>query len=224
MRHLMSIICAVIVCISSGAPAQQRVLIPDLPELYAVTGVSPDDVLNVYEQPTQQATIVATLHATATRVEITALTQDRQWGRVNVDFEPGWVSMQSMQVIDMPFWWELSGQMYCNGADPSWRAVIDGDRTGGITIIPEGRAPLSMKRGWLRDRWGRSDWGIPISAAINFEGDTIAAAAIIRAENCTDGTTPRLLGLSVHIATSQPTSGNASINYSYSGCCSIADH
>lgn len=187
-----------------SAPA----LAQDLPALYRVQGVAAWDVLNIRAEPSARAAILGALAPDAAGVEVTGLSPDGRWGRVNSAEAAGWVAMRYLQAQPGPGW--QSGQMglRCLGTEPFWRldiflpthhAEFFEPGSGGFELVTDtGRLP-------------RTDF--PQTLAIPFGGMREGMAVLRRAE-CSDGMSDRSFGLEGQVYWRGTVPG-------LSGCCQL---
>jgi uncharacterized membrane protein len=182
-----------------------------LPALHDVTGVADDDVLNVRQGPSAADAIIGTLAPDAENVEVTALNDAGTWGRVNTQERSGWASMaflarqpgQDADTLPVP--------MRCFGTEPFWSLeVTDGGLTFdglGMDPVETSLATRTASRG-IPGRYGFAGWGAKETAGMH---------GIVRREECSDGMSDRLYGLSLDLLLSS--GGGLS---QYAGCCSLA--
>ncbi|WP_146590497.1 SH3 domain-containing protein [Puniceibacterium confluentis] len=174
----------------------------ELPALFDVVRVSGDDVLNIRAEPSPQAEILGSLAPETTGVEVTALSADKGWGRLNVADAVGWVSMAYLAVhadTGQP----LPQRFACFGNEPFWR--VDAVQQGVTTVTMPGESDRSfatqtlLRSGNRRDTFGLTGYGL---------------ALILRREQCSDGMSDRLYGLSVDLVLPGPAR-------LLSGCCTL---
>jgi len=100
-----------------------------LPRVYTVTGVAPDDTLNIRATPDADSLIIGSLMPEQ-NTEILNLTEDQRWGMVSVREAIGWVSMRFLRetpktiglAADLPY--GLPGELTCEGSEPFWALHI----------------------------------------------------------------------------------------------------
>ena len=113
---------ALTLALSSPALATQEYI---LPTLFDVSGVSPDDVLNIRAEPNASAPIIGTLAPDAEGIEV--VEERRGWGRVNTAGQSGWVSLRYLSYrTDV---WQpgaLPPGFRCLGTEPFWDARQEG--------------------------------------------------------------------------------------------------
>jgi uncharacterized membrane protein len=114
-----------------------------LPELYDVTGVASDDVLNIRLEPDVDSEIVGTLAYDDASVEVVRLSDDGGWGLVNAGERSGWVSMHfmSMQEHDNVL---FERPLSCFGTEPFWSLVFPGDGTTHLEEFGSDQPPASF--------------------------------------------------------------------------------
>lgn len=189
---------------ASAATAQQ------IPGLYKVSGVAANDTLNVRTGPSAQTEIIGTLAPYATGIEVTDLSDDRAWGRINLEERTGWVAMRFLDQLPLADLGGVPIPLRCYGTEPFWDlALLDRETTefslfGSFEV---GFDPLEIVRpANLIGRW----------AAIGRQGDT-RATIILSQRTCSDGMSDRLFGYEVNMVY-EDVQGSAV----YSGCCSVA--
>lgn len=182
-----------------------------LPALYDVTGVANDDVLNVREGPSAADPIIGTLAPDAGNVEVTALNDDGTWGRVNTRERTGWASMSFLARQSGQNEGTLPVPMRCFGTEPFWSLEVadSGLVFDGLNMEPveTSLATRTAARG-IPGRYGFAGWGAKETAGMH---------GIVRREECSDGMSDRLYGLSLDLLVSSD--GTLS---QYAGCCSLA--
>ena len=176
---------AVLAVLAAPAEATQEYI---LPTLFDVTGVTPNDVLNVRARPSADAEIVGTLAPDATRIEVVAHGPNGRWGRVNVDGRSGWVSMRYLAYrTDVWVEGEVPAGLRCLGTEPFWSLDPDGERL--VYETPEDERAFSLdavlSAGTFRS---------PKRALTGSDGGTRVVATILPAQ-CSDGMSDRVYGL-----------------------------
>lgn len=181
----------------------------DLPQLYDVTGVTADDVLNIRAAPDADAPILGTLGHDARGVEVVAANAGGTWGQVNTGEGAGWVSMRFMAargvVIDN---FNLPVGLSCFGTEPFW--ALDADEDALRFHTPEIPArDLAL--------WVAQDSGVPgdLRRMIRFAGPEGPAVAYIHPADCNDGMSDRAYGLRVAVMLGLDSS-------LLTGCCSLS--
>ena len=183
----------------------------DLPALHEVTGVRPDDVLNVRASPSASAPILFTLEPGQRDVEVVRVEQDasgRDWGLVSAPETAGWASMRFLArttPTDLPW---LPALM-CSGTEPFWSFALD--RTNDALYEGMGEPPDAVRLA-SRTR-SRND-----TRAFGFTGEGAfgPASGVVRRERCGDGMSDRAYGFAIDLMMSTP-GGTDHV----SGCCRV---
>jgi uncharacterized membrane protein len=107
------------------------------PERRDVTGVAPDDVLNIRAWPSAAAPILGTLAPDARGVEVLGLSADGAWARVPLAEDGGWAAArylaareQDPRALPLP--------LTCFGTEPFWDIALT--ETGASFSTPEGES------------------------------------------------------------------------------------
>lgn len=169
MRHLVAPVAAIIVLLLSPSAHAG-------PAYYAVTGVAPDDTLNVRMAPNGRAEIIGTLAYNASPIEIIRI--ENGWGMFPAGEVSGWVSMSFLRPIDQPMIGDtrVPDGVRCIGTEPFWSVTFNADRA------------TASHQNWDGDRSYRlsgaagSENGSWVSALILDDG-----VAFITPGQCTDG-------------------------------------
>lgn len=178
----------------------------EYPALHDVTDVASDDVLNIRAEATSGAPIVGTLAHNAIDVEVIAA--DGNWGRVNTGEGSGWVSLRYLAQQEPNPDFSLAQRLSCYGTEPFWSAdIVQGQRVQFSTPAGDYETPGA---GLMV-----SASGVPGLWALAY-GDSVAT---FRREECSDGMSDRLFGLSVVVFKRH--GGEVSL---LSGCCSITGY
>lgn len=183
-----------------------------LPALHEVTGVAAGDVLNIRAEPSASAARLGALAPGAAGVEVTALSPDGRWGRVNAGEASGWVAMRYLARQTGPGWDGLAAPLACSGTEPFWSADYDPAARAFTLRTPEDPAGRRLDVLWHRATAGRSG-RIGVLLPEGF--------ALLAAEDCSDGMSDRAYGLSISLF---PAAGPAAEGAAagLSGCCSLA--
>ena len=134
MRRLALLLALLAVPLTTPLAAQ------DVPALHAVTGVAPDDVLNLREAPTASAEAVGSLPPDATDVEVVAVSPDGLWGLVALPEGGGWARLSFLRVTGAPAPRTVPARLTCQGTEPFWTVSLDG--AGDRWSTPEEDRPL----------------------------------------------------------------------------------
>ncbi|MBN2758917.1 MAG: SH3 domain-containing protein [Rhodobacteraceae bacterium] len=165
----------------------------ELPQLYDVTGVAADDVLNIRAAPDADAPILGTLAPNARGVEVVATNASGTWGQVNTAESAGWVSMRFMAArgvaIDN---FNLPVGLSCFGTEPFWSL----DAADGVLRFQTPDIPARDLALWVAQ-----DSSVPgdLRRMIRFAGPEGPAVAYIHPAACTDGMSDRAYGLRVAV-------------------------
>lgn len=119
---------------------------PPLPALYQVTGVSSDDVLNIRTAPRPDAAIIGTLAPAADGIEVTSLSKEGNWARINVVEATGWVAYRFLTPAPgarLPS--GLPVGLRCSGVEPFWDITFGPDDTLRVAT-PTGEATHPVTR------------------------------------------------------------------------------
>lgn len=184
----------------------------ELPALYDVSGVAADDVLNIRADPRATASLIGELAPDASGIEVTALSGNRDWGRVNTAERSGWVSMaylepEPVRAADGYFDHPLA----CFGTEPFWS--LDNDTSGRVAYTPMDGEPVILTRTATASSANRGGH----SQLMEASSETVSATAILRREECSDGMSDKLYGLTLDLVLR-----GAEESRFVSGCCSIA--
>lgn len=189
----------------AGASAQAQTL----PQLYDVTGVAADDVLNIRDAPTASGAIIGALAPDARGIEVVTQNAAGTWGQVNAGQRAGWVSLRYMSargvVIDA---YNLPVGLSCSGTEPFWSL----DAVGGMLRY---RTPDMAPREF--PVWIAQDSGIgsDLRRMVRFGGVGGSGVAFVYPVACNDGMSDRAFGLAISLMTG-PSSPMRS------GCCSLS--
>lgn len=192
-------------CFALAAAAEEP---PFVPRLYDVTGVAADDVLNIRAAPDASSDIVGALSPIAEGIEVTALNEMENWGRVANGESDGWVSLAFLAERPFPPG-EIPTGMSCFGTEPFWS--LDFEESGMRYRTPyvdwpylEGRAAAS-----------------PVPPGNRLFGFDTASpdgrlSGVIEAGACSDGMSDRAFGWRVTLL--RQSEGALTLE---SGCCTL---
>lgn len=181
----------------------------DYPALYDVTGVAPDDVLNVREGRSASNPIINSLAPNQRNIEIVDVSDDERWGLVSFPDGSGWVSMRYLvrQPGRDPRY--LPKPIGCGGTEPFWGLRIDNQK-----------AQFDMMGGTSRvftPIWEDIPSGMQaVSYAVKMQDNGEDITAIINRNQCSDGMSERVYGFEIDVILS----GQSGNRY-YTGCCSL---
>ena len=192
--------------VTLGACATAVISGRPLPALYDVTGVASDDVLNIRATPRAGAEILGALSSAQTHTEVTALSDDGSWGRVNLREQAGWVNMRYMARQQGSTIGE-GAAFSCYGTEPFWN----------LTHTPGASFSWSDIEGNSLELSARAPEPVPGAgyvARANGPGQE-ASIAIEPVQACSDGMSDRLFGLKALVTLTGKREGT------FRGCCSV---
>ncbi len=180
-----------------------------LPAAYQVTGVAPDDVLNIRAEPSASAPVLGTIGPYAITVEVLRLSDDGKWGLVPMPEGGGWVSMryltgmagQDPALIPRPF--------TCIGTEPFWNLALTARGAAEWTTPEEPRSDLTL----IEEQAAPSGYHARLE-----QGPTRSFDLIVSREWCSDGMSDRTFGFAAKLFIAAPDG-----NLLASGCCTL-DH
>lgn len=164
---------------------------PGLPALYDVTGVELDDVLNLRDAPRASARQIATLAPTASGIEVTAVSDNGDWGRVLLPEGVAWANMQFLTPqpgTELPF---MSRPMVCFGTEPFWSVTLD--PAVPATLDRMGTEPEAFRMGLPMRDPNRSE------AVLGNAESGVSMVAVVRPAQCSDGMSDALYGLKTEV-------------------------
>ena len=182
-----------------------------LPALHDVSGVASDDRLNIRTGPGVDAAVIGRLDHDAAGVEVTALADNRRWGRINTGEGAGWVALRYLARQDERSWRDGEWPLRCFGTEPFWsmplflpshRIEFHEPGDGGFELVADaGALPTTA---------------FPPTLAVPFSGMREGMVVIRENPACSDGMSDRLYGLEAQVYWRGDTRG-------LSGCCTLAD-
>ncbi|MCC5995096.1 MAG: hypothetical protein JJU18_01835 [Oceanicaulis sp.] len=174
-------------------------------EYYAVSGVDPDDLLNVRTGPSASAPIISAMEHDASPVEIVRV--ENGWGMFPAGEVSGWVSMDYLTPIDQPMIGATAVPegLWCVGTEPFWVVTVN---TSGVIV---------SHQNWDRDQ----AYGLDLdqSAADAGRVSTLSledGSAVITPERCSDGMSDAEFGWSGHFVL-----GGRQVPTVLQGCCAL---
>lgn len=177
-----------------------------LPGFYDVSEVDAGSVLNVRATPEAGATVLGTLAPDARGIEVTGLSPDGGWGRINFGEATGWASLDFLKPqADV---WEsgaLPPSLRCFGMEPSWSVRHQDD---GLVESRPGEPDRTLTIESVR-----GGTGTPQRVVVAHAGDTSLTLGIAP-EQCTDTMSDRSFALGALLSEGTDTP--------LTGCCSIA--
>lgn len=144
---------------------------PPLPAVYQVTGVASDDTLNVRAAPQGDAAIIGMLDADAKGVEVTGLSLQGGWARINLGERTGWVARRFLtRAARATNALGLPETLSCFGTEPLWDITFDdtqltlrtpdGETTHAVQSPAPARANLDLGISGFRFVWRDSNTDI----------------------------------------------------------------
>ncbi|WP_238367563.1 SH3 domain-containing protein [Mesobacterium pallidum] len=186
-----------------AAPAAAEVW----PQLYDVTGVAADDVLNIRAEPDAGAPILGTLAPDARGVEVIA--EENGWGLVNTGEGAGWTSLRYLALHDIgPAL--LAPRLSCGGTEPFWDLDLVPGETAQFDLFGD-KGPVHAASGLQRA------YGTPIGMAFTATSGAARMTGMIEARDCSDGMSDRVYGISLGLLVE----GAGDNSGHYMGCCSL---
>jgi uncharacterized membrane protein len=189
-------------------------LAQDLPALHDVTGVAANDQLNIRAEPSASASLLGSFPPGTDGVEVTALSADGRWGRVNLEERTGWVAMRFMARQPGPDWPALAQPLACFGTEPFWSLTFNPSE-GTAAFNRMGEAQLGL---WV-------NWAAPVSGprgqvGLAIEGPARTGFLTLTGQDCSDGMSDRAFGVGVALFLNGTGSSTAEAE-GWSGCCSL---
>lgn len=179
-----------------------------LPDLFDVTGVNSNDVLNVRSAPDADAEVIGSLDHDARDIEIVAV--EDGWGRVNQGERSGWAAMRFLTRKEAT--WQAGGvpsTLTCFGTEPFWSLGFKGD---GVTwSTPDEMLEVSDVAVLGGEIAG------DIRRGLSGAGEGVTVHAVITPGACSDGMSDRGFGLTATVILDEG-EGPRLLH----GCCSIA--
>lgn len=201
MIRCLALILAQFLVLWPGLAAAQ-----DLPALFGVQGVAPDDVLNIRDQPSAAGAILGALPPDTAGLEVLALSEDGAWGRVSAGETMGWVAMRYLRAMPPADPARVPRPLRCLGTEPFWALSRD-PVGGGSWTLPEDERRLAFP----------VDHVAPGGYYLYAEDMTARYYHLtITREACSDGMSDREYGLSARLFV-QFREGNQL----YTGCCTL---
>ena len=177
----------------------------DLPAQFRVTGVAPDDRLNIRAGPDASAAILGSYSPAAVAVEVLETTPDGRWGRVGLPEGEGWVSMHYLarQDVDPEV---LPRPLTCRGTEPFWSLTLTA--TGETWNSPAtGPRALTLTESRVAGNGYIARLG---------EGTARERTAIVMRGACSDGMSDRPYGWRVMLFSDAPDGAEV-----LAGCCTL---
>lgn len=180
-----------------------------VPAFYDVSGVAADDVLNVRAAPGVGNSIVGKLSADATFIEVVGFDDSREWARINVEEQSGWVALRFLtRRADQPED-ELPRPLMCTGTEPFWSLEIARTATATLDRMDEDTISVSTLDSVTSEN--RTD-----RYAIFGQSQTQVFTFMFQRDACTDGMSDLYYGMSVDLFVTE----DSGVTY-LTGCCSL---
>jgi len=179
------------------------------PMLYDVTGVAPNDELNIRAEPQASSLRLGALAYNARNIEIVRTDTKGRWGLLNWGETTGWVSMRYLRDRPDPLGFLPAKTVRCFGTEPFWSLTIHQGEKSSFQLL--GNPKLHGRVGTLNPSNGRRD-------RLVVQGvDSIGQfSAVLRAQHCSDGMSDREYSIDADVLFHDDR-----MEY-FAGCCSIA--
>ncbi|OSP54684.1 COG3650 family protein [Pseudoruegeria sp. SK021] len=197
------------------AQAETAATYSGFPNLFNVTGVSADDVLNVRAQPDASAPILTTLPPQRTGIEGLGLSDSGTWVHVAFGETTGWVNARFLSAQPPRPAGALPSPMRCHGTEPFWGLNFPNGSFAEFERLPDPEIPFSVT--FQSTAIGRQSGDIV--ARLTGTGDPqppVQGTLTLRHEMCSDGMSDRSFGLSILFLLERGDTPEL-----YSGCCSL---
>ena len=199
---MRSFITALVFAVGTVASAET------LPAFYSVTGVGSHSSLNVRVAPSGGAEVIGSLAPDQTGIEITAISPNGYWARLNTRETRGWAATRYLALeADYPFL--PTASLACFGTEPFWSLELPSDM-GPIAYNDAGGASQTWQRIGQQQSTNRTDR----FSVIGENTDETVVVTLTR-ETCSDGMSDRAYGISTEFIrlTAEPSQ--------LSGCCTL---
>jgi uncharacterized membrane protein len=171
-------------------------------DLFEVSGVAVDDVLNLRAGPNAGAPLVGALPPTASG--ITAERQNGAWWYVRFGDKEGWVASRFLRPARKHFGEAPPLPLQCHGTEPFWSLTLAPDRAWYETPEETGRS--SEVADVRVSRNSRAVW------SVRFAGGPVGAATLLVTKLCSDGMSDEIYPIEIALERSD--------GAFLSGCCS----
>ncbi len=180
------------------------------PEVFTVTGVASDDTLNIRNKPSERSADTGDLYP-HDQIEVIALSEDRNWGKIIWQEGNGWVSMRYLRPSPLPHMpdSEMPLQLACSGTEPFWSATLWPNRNLEFKDYATD-APASFQR------IGQSSTAQGF-APVSFAFTAGKFTGLLERSPCSDGMSERDYGWQLRLL--DQASGRLQLR---SGCCQAA--
>lgn len=183
-----------------------------LPELFSVSNVAQNDMLNIRSEPLATGEIIGQFSPDATNIEVVAFSADGQWAQVNAGEIAGWVSRRFLE-LEGSAWKEqtLPEHLACYGTEPFWSLQ---QQDGKLSFSEPDNSDQALQLKTVLDRGFEGDRLRALLAA----DETTQMSAVIQPGLCSDGMSDRNFGLNATLILENKDQQPRLL----SGCCSIA--
>lgn len=176
-----------------------------------VTGVAPDDTLNVRAAPSADAEDIGDLAHDEMGIEVTGTDESGQWGRIIWNEGNGWIALAYFEPSppELVPGTTLPAGLMCAGTEPFWSLRLSG--AGAVFSSPEATVPdLSL----LQSTPAAGSPGYPLW--MSFSGASVDGLMVVRDLECSDGMSDRSYGWTADLALFSETGGLV-----HTGCCAL---
>jgi len=179
------------------------------PTYFEVSGVAPDDVLNVRARPTTSAEIVGELAPGARPVEV--LRMQDGWAMVSSADGTGWAYAGFLEPIEMATvgGTAMPASMSCGGTEPFWGLEFGTDSVTYSAVDSDERDMSVVEAGGMSGMQ-------PVVHYLIAAGETGGMTAIVNNQMCSDGMSSRTYPRRIDMVLSGP-GGNTGLT----GCCHV---
>ena len=189
------------------------------PDLFDVTGVASNDVLNIRQGPSASTPIIGALAYNQGGVEVIGTTRNGRWGLVNSGERSGWVSMRYMT---RSYGWSRNppGELLCLGTEPFWSFHFDPSNQAVADFSPMGLGfgQTVYHAYWSAPVSNRATQTYGFVTGPESTNSGLVVNGIVRTELCSDGMSEQAFGFSVDLVLSGTSRSVVS------GCCRIQSH
>lgn len=187
------------------------------PDLFDVTGVASNDVLNIRQLPSASSAIVGALAHNSAAVEVIGTTSGGRWGLVNFGDGSGWVSMRYM--ARRGGWSGVPPRgLLCLGTEPFWSFHFDPSGQVAADFSPMGLGGSVYHSVWSAPFSNRATGSYGFATGPEATSTGVIGSGVVRTELCSDGMSDRVFGFSIDLILS------GSTRMALSGCCRIESH
>ena len=156
------------------------------PSYHRVTGVTPDDTLNVRAEPSADSADIGDLAHDATGIELIGTDPTGKWGRIVWGDGNGWIATRFLAPDPVPML-EPAGVpvgLFCSGTEPFWSTTFSGAH---VQYSDLGDNEHSMQLTGIAVAEGYA----ATPALISFANPSVAGEAILSPAICSDDMSDR---------------------------------